>query len=110
MLRDSHDLEHVLTGWGRDLLGEIALLSFGLAQAWHHGIGLIVTDAYLRGEPETRRMIRAGWRRGKRARWLSASDWAELLPRPLDELRAELGLGDPPVYEPVWSEGAPAAA
>jgi ubiquinone biosynthesis protein COQ4 len=110
MLRDSHDLEHVITGWGRDLLGEIGLLAFDTAQAWHHGIALIVFDSYLRGGSDVRRMIRSGWRRGRRARWLSALDWAELLPRPLDELREELGVGDPPVYEPVWSAGAPAAA
>lgn len=109
-LRDSHDLEHVVTGWGRDLLGEASVLTFDTAQAWHHGIAFIVAYAFYEGGPEGRRLLRDAWRRGKGARWLSAADWEALLPRPLGEVRAELGLGDPPVYEPAWSAGAPAAA
>ncbi len=109
-LRDCHDLEHVASGYGRDLRGEGALLALGLAQGWSHGIGLIVAMAYLEGDAEERRLIRAAWRRGRRARWLSAADWEALLPRPLGEVRRELELGDPPVYEPLWSAEASAAA
>jgi ubiquinone biosynthesis protein COQ4 len=109
-LRDSHDLQHVVSGWGRDLSGEISLLAFGIAQAWNHGIGLIVGHVYWSGDANTREMIRRAWRRGKKAQWLAAADWTLLLPRPLDEIRAEFEMGDTPVYEPVWSAGAPAAA
>lgn len=109
-LRDCHDLQHVTTGWGRDLMGEVSVLSFGTAQAWHHGIALIVAQVFWSGGPESRKMIRKAWRRGKEAQWLDAADWERLLPMALDKVRAELALGAPPVYEPVWSEGAPAAA
>ena len=109
-LRDCHDLHHVTTGWGRDLMGEVSVLAFGTSQAWHHGIALIVAHVFWEGGPESRAMIRKAWRRGKEAPWLDAADWERLLPMRLDEVRAELGLGEPPVYEPVWSEGAPAAA
>ena len=109
-LRDCHDLEHVLTGYQRDLRGELSVLTLDTAQAWHHGIALIVGHAYWQGDPETRALVRAAWKRGKHSAWLSAVDWEAMLPRPLCELREELGLGDPPEYEPVWSEGAPAAA
>lgn len=109
-LRDNHDLHHVTTGWGRDLMGEVSVLAFGTAQAWHHGIALIVAQVFWSGGPEVRSLIRKAWRRGKQSQWLDGADWERLLPMPLDEVRAELGLGEPPVYEPVWSEGAPAAA
>lgn len=109
-LRDMHDLQHVATGWGRDLRGEAALLTFGLAQAWSHGLGLIVGMAFVKGQAESRRVIRDAWRRGRRAAWLSAADWEALLPRPLDEVRRELRLGEVPHYEPLRSAMAPAAA
>ena len=38
-MRDSHDLYHVVTGYGRDGLGEICVLTFGNAQFHNHGIG-----------------------------------------------------------------------
>jgi ubiquinone biosynthesis protein COQ4 len=109
-LRDSHDLQHVITGWGRDLLGEGSVLSFGISQNWHHGIGLIVGMAYSTGGPEMRSMIRKAWRRGKQSQSLDYADWERLLPLPLTQVREELGLGEPPVYDPIWSSGRPAAA
>lgn len=108
--RDMHDVEHVATGWGRDLRGEAALLTFYLAQGWSHGLGLIVAMAFYEGDAEARRVIRDAWRRGRRAAWLAAADWEDLLPRPLEEVRALLRLGDPPRYEPLFSAMAAAAA
>ena len=111
-LRDMHDLWHVVTGYGRDLLGEASLLAFSYAQTRNRGVGLIVATAWwkARSAPAFRRMLREGYRRGRRAAWLPAQDWEALLARPLDEVRAELGLGEPPRYEPVRSAGAPALA
>jgi len=109
-LRDSHDLEHVVSGFGRDLRGEGALLALGLAQIWTPGIALIVGMAWLRGDREERRILRDGFRRGRRAAWLAGVDWEALLPLPLEEVRRRLRLDPPPVYEAVRSEGAPALA
>jgi hypothetical protein len=33
---------------------------------------------------------------------LPGADWEALLPRPLDDVRGQLGLGDPPSYKPLW--------
>jgi ubiquinone biosynthesis protein COQ4 len=112
-LRDQHDLWHVATGYGRDLLGEAALLAFTFAQTRNPGIGAIVALAYWkagRGLPWARSFLREAWRRGRRAAWLPAQDWEALLSRPLDEVRAELRLGAPPSYPEVRSSGAPALA
>jgi ubiquinone biosynthesis protein COQ4 len=110
-MRDQHDLWHVVTGYGRDLVGEAALLSFTYAQTRNRGIGLIVAVAYWRaGRSRFRTFLREAHRRGRRAAWLPAADWEALLPRPLQEVRAELGLGEPPGYEALRSAGAPALA
>ena len=109
-LRDMHDLWHVVSGYNRDLVGEASLLAFTYAQTRNRGIGFIVAAAYWRGgqeHPEVRPIIREGYRRGKRAAWLPGQDWEALLERPLDEVRLRLGLGDPPSYEELRSEGAP---
>ncbi len=113
-LRDMHDLWHVVTGYNRDLVGEASLLAFSYAQIKNRGIGFIVLVAYLKAGqkdvPWARPMIREGYRRGKNAQWLPAQDWEALLSKPLDEVRRDLGVGDPPVYEEVRSEGAPVLA
>lgn len=112
-LRDMHDLWHVTTGFGRDLIGEAALLAFSYAQTRNRGIGFIVAVAWLKANGDggaARRVIAEGYRRGRRAAWLPGADWEALLAQPLDAVRAQLGLGAPPVYTPLRSAGAPTAA
>jgi len=114
-LRDMHDLWHVVTGYGRDLVGEAALLSFSYAQSRNRGIGFIVGMAWWRAgrDPEGRafrRLVEEGYRRGRDAAWLPAADWEALLARPLDEVRATLRVGEPRAYRAVRSAGAPAEA
>ncbi len=112
-LRDMHDLWHVVTGYGRDLVGEAALLAFSFAQTRNPGVGFIVAVAWLKAKGEAsfaRPVIVEGYRRGRRARWLPAADWEALLPQPLERVREELNVGTPPEYVPVRSAGAPAAA
>lgn len=110
-LRDMHDLWHVVTGYGRDLLGEAALLAFSFAQTRNPGIGFIVGVALLKaGSGAARSFILAAWRRGRRARWLPGEDWEALLTEPLEGVREHLRLGAPPIYGPIRSAGAPAVA
>jgi ubiquinone biosynthesis protein COQ4 len=110
-LRDMHDLWHVVTGYGRDLLGEGSLLAFSFAQTRNPGVGFIVGVALLKaGDATARRFLIAAWRRGRRARWLPAEDWEALLEQPLEAVRTHLQVGNPPAYVPVRSAGAPAIA
>lgn len=112
-LRDMHDLWHVATGYGRDLVGEAALLAFSYAQTRNRGVGFIVAVAWLRASGDfsfARPVIAEGYRRGKRAAWLPGQDWEWLLTQPLAAVRERLGLGDPPAYEAKRSDGAPALA
>lgn len=104
-MRDAHDLWHVVAGYQTDLIGEASVLALTLAQTKNPGIGLIVALAYVRhggalryGRP----VLRQAFARGRRAAYMPAVDWAALLPRPLDEVRRELGMEQPPSYRPLW--------
>jgi len=110
-IRDMHDLWHVVTGYGRDLVGEAALLAFSFAQTRNPGVGFIVAVALFKAEERsTRRQIFDAYRRGRRAAWLPAADWEALLAQPLGRVRDELRVGSPPVYREVRSAGAPQLA
>ncbi len=112
-LRDSHDLWHVVTGYGRDLFGEAALLSFTYRQIRNRGIGFIVAVAYLKARGPMageRVLIRDGYRRAGRAEWLPGADWEALLELPLEDVRRRLGVVPIEHYEGFRSEGAPALA
>jgi ubiquinone biosynthesis protein COQ4 len=103
-LRDMHDLWHVLTGYGRDEAGEAANLAFTLGQIGNPGVALIVLAAAVLGPTterfEWQRYLFAAWRRGRRAAWLPAARYEELLALPLAEVRARLGLEPPEVAHP----------
>jgi ubiquinone biosynthesis protein COQ4 len=100
-MRDAHDLTHVLTGYGRDPLGELCLLAFMYAHTRNLGMALIVAMSWSRLPPAARRAVTEGWRNGRKVRWLQDQDFEALLPRPLDEVRRELGMLAPLRYRAV---------
>ena len=87
----SHDLAHVLTGYGADPLGETALLWFSYGAFAGRGNALLMIGAALR----TWREAGPGWplqllralRRGRRAGCLAALPYERLLCEPLDDVR-----------------------
>lgn len=95
----SHDLWHVVTGFGPELAGELGLQAFYLAQAPTFlslpaiAAGLLHVLIYC---PETYAgvmdAIAEGWRSGRAARSLVGLDWHTWLDRDLACLRAELGV------------------
>lgn len=101
-LRDSHDLWHTVTGYGRDPLGEVCLLGFTYAQTRNPGIAVI---AFAGGLKHVRsvgwgalRALWQGFRTGRRAAWLPAADWEQLLTLPLPEVRDRLRVEQPVLY------------
>jgi ubiquinone biosynthesis protein COQ4 len=103
-LRDMHDLWHVLTGYGRDEAGEAANLAFTYAQVPNLGIGLIVVAGSVLGPLDLSfywpRYLYRAYRRGRRAALLTAVPYERLLPLPLAEVRALLGIEAPQVAHP----------
>ncbi|WP_296716798.1 Coq4 family protein [Erythrobacter sp.] len=103
-LRDTHDLFHVLSGYGRDALGETSLLAFSYQQ--NHNTGILFI-AYA-GARQIKKMsgtkapifaaIKEGRRLGKAAAKISHQDIAALMREDIDVARARLNIGLPEVY------------
>lgn len=96
--REMHDLLHVVTGYGRDPLGEGCLVAFSYAQTGQKGFAAIALFAAWRihrARPELPvwRTIFEGYRRGRHARWLIGADWEALLDRPVEAIRAQFAVG-----------------
>lgn len=104
-MRDTHDLWHAVTGYRGDVLGEVALLGFLMAQTGNPAIGLIVGAALFksRDQRKSRRLILDGFRRGRRAAWFVDVAWETQLARPVHDVRLDLGIDALPVYMPVRS-------
>jgi ubiquinone biosynthesis protein Coq4 len=98
-IRDAHDLWHVATGWGADLLGELGLQAFYLAQLRVPAPGLILLGGlahtmwkHPRHLWEVLDAVAEGWRQGQEADKLAAVDWSQWIAKPVAELRAGLRL------------------
>lgn len=105
-IRDSHDLWHVVTGYGLDSLGEACLVAFSYPQTKSLGWAFIAVGAAFKSRQAPSRQpyvaaIREGYRRGRAARWLPAQDWLALLPLPIEDVRARLGLTPAPIYQSI---------
>ena len=132
--RDTHDLMHVLTGYGRDALGEQCVLLFTYGQQPSHGHLLIgyagawnIKKMTGRSKAPVYKAVRQAQRTGTACPALVGMSIRELLAMPLDEARAKLNIPEPHWYREchrVWKEegiapyalpgsepqGAPAAA
>ncbi|WP_026082538.1 Coq4 family protein [Mastigocladopsis repens] len=106
-IRQTHDIWHIVTGFGTDGLGELGLKAFELAQTRRNlavvlvGGGLLIA---LVKSPEgigyLLDHIAMGYRMGSKAKPLLAQKWEEHWDKPLSEWRAELGLEPASVYTP----------
>jgi ubiquinone biosynthesis protein Coq4 len=112
---ETHDIWHVVTGYGNDELGEVSLIGFYAAQfegAPHFALllGILFLNTAFSRPGEFRARLDAlalGWEAGKSAESLFGRDWANAWARPIREVRAELGLREEPI---VAGEGLRAAA
>lgn len=102
-LRDSHDLSHVLTGYGRDPLGELCLLAFTYPHTGNAGMALIVLMGLVKIDSwAARRAVLQAWWHGRKARcWLGDMDWEALLPQPLALVRRRFNILAPSAYRAV---------
>ena len=103
-LRDTHDLAHVLTGYGRDPLGEQCVLGFTSGQ-YHDWTEIIIAWAgtaefslRLRSDAPFVGAVAEARRHGSAAQPLFRQDIRALLAQPLASARARMGIGDPRLY------------
>ena len=103
-LRDTHDLFHILTGYGRDALGEQCVLGFTYGQTGNYGnffiayAGGLELKRSVKGNAPVMAAIRQGQRNGKAAKAIIEQDIRSLLAEPLEAARARLGIGEPTLY------------
>lgn len=103
-LRDTHDLFHVLTTYGRDALGEACLLGFSYEQNPNLGIKFI---AYA-GANEIRKStgtkaplfkaVSEGRDLGRAAQKIAHEDVEALMREDIDAARRRLNIGEPLIY------------
>jgi ubiquinone biosynthesis protein COQ4 len=106
--RDIHDILHVLTGYGRDALGEACLLAFSYHETHDLGRAVMAYGGYLRAhgpaKSQARKAISEARRRAVHAAWLPGEDFEKILFEPLDAARERLRLTPPLAYEAVPPE------
>jgi ubiquinone biosynthesis protein COQ4 len=107
-IRDVHDIWHILTGYGRDALGETCLVVFSYEETRAMGLALIGAGLYLRAHgpaaKQARKAMVEAYRNGKRAGWLPAEDYDRLLMEPLEDARRRLNIPTPTAYNGVPPE------
>ncbi|WP_108790916.1 Coq4 family protein [Erythrobacter sp. Alg231-14] len=103
-LRDTHDLFHVLTSYGRDALGEAALLGFSYEQNQNLGVKFIAYAAarQIKKVSGTKAPIYAaikeGRELGKAAAKLAHMDVEKVMREDINEVRARMNIGEPVIY------------
>lgn len=112
--RDTHDMFHILTGYGRDALGEASVLLFTHGQMPSQGHLLIgyagaanIRNMVKPSKAPVMRAVREAHRIGKGAPQLIAQPIRQLLERPLAEVRAEMKIPEPVQYREchrIWAE------
>jgi len=110
-MRDMHDLYHVLSGYGRDELGEICVLAFSFPQQkirsfWVISrLGMLNIARRLRSAGISGHGVitaaREAARHGAEAAWLPAADLEAMLREDLTALRARLNIKPPASYHAV---------
>ncbi len=102
-MRDAHDLTHILTGYGRDPMGEFCLLAFMYRHTRNLGMAFVVMMAWSRLPVAARAAVKQAWRHGGQARWFPELHFEALLPRPLADVRVELGIQPPTAYRALMT-------
>lgn len=110
-MRDTHDLLHVLTGYGRDALGEACVLAFTYSQqpspahlfiSYMAGLNMRKQSKARFGvAPPVLHAIREGQKLGKACPRIAEQSIRELLAMPLDEARAKLNITPAKWYREV---------
>ena len=108
-LEVNHDLWHVLTGYGRDALGEICNLAFTQAQTGNPGLKVIINIGRLAAKAEKPGQpifdaVTEARELGERTEWLLGQDVEALLPLPLEEVRERLNMTEPVIYNSIPDE------
>jgi len=101
--RESHDLWHILSGYGRDGFGEACVVSFSYAQTKSLGFAAIaVMGAFhfkkMFPKASVWSAVWQAYRNGKKTAWLPGVEWETIMHLPLQEVRDMLNVPEPTLY------------
>ncbi|UTW55955.1 ubiquinone biosynthesis protein COQ4 [Kordiimonas sp. SCSIO 12610] len=101
--REMHDLWHVVSGYGRDGLGEASIVAMSYAHSKNIGFALIAimaAQSFKNNAPNggVRRSVLEGYLNGRKSAWLLGVDWEAMMPLPLEEVRSQLKIKTPVRY------------
>jgi ubiquinone biosynthesis protein COQ4 len=97
----SHDIHHVVTGFGADLAGEVGLQAFGLAQTRSPLAVPLIASAMMHAHnspallSDIMAQMHHGWEMGLRAKPFMAQKWEENWEKPVSQWREELQVDHP---------------
>lgn len=103
-LRDTHDLYHVLSGYGRDALGEASLLAYTHSQHGGAGINFIAfmgareVSKHVPREANIKAVFKEARANGKAAARIIDQDIEALLREPLEAARERMNIAKPAAY------------
>lgn len=103
-MRDTHDLLHIITGFGRDALGEQCVLAFtysqqpALAHLFLGYAGALEIKKRATVKVPVLRAVREGQKLGKACPRLVEMPIRELLALPIEEVRRRLNISEPKYY------------
>ena len=110
---ETHDIWHVVTGWGNDEEGEVGLGGFYIAQLQLPLIALMLSLVFLNtvlSKPESLKprmdALTNGYQMGKTARDLFDVDWRRNFSRSLHEIRQEYEIVQEIVGEGILRDAA----
>jgi ubiquinone biosynthesis protein Coq4 len=95
----THDIWHVVTGWGNDLPGEVGLGAFYAAQFGNPAFfgfmfAVVIANVVLRRADlgQVFEPFSIGYRSGRQSEPLFGTDWDSLWDRPIEEVRARFAV------------------
>jgi ubiquinone biosynthesis protein COQ4 len=104
-----HDIFHVLSGYDPSIEGEVGVFMFTAGQYPYKFIAATFLGVFLGLPTKFRfvrwaRFIRTAYMHGRNAKAIGYANLEELLPKPLSEVRAELGITE---FDELFPEGLP---
>ncbi|MBD2041619.1 Coq4 family protein [Microcoleus sp. FACHB-672] len=106
-IRQTHDIWHIVTDFSVDVVGELGLKAFELAQTRRTMSAVLLAGGLLstlfkapEGLDSLLDRIAVGYRMGAKAKPFLAQKWEEHWDKPLSEWRKELGVEPMSVYVP----------
>jgi len=109
-MRDTHDLLHVLTGYGRDQLGETSVLAFSHAHNGGFGnlfIAYVGARDLAKNAPKSANVmesVREARKNGRGSLSLLREDIVALLAEPLEAARERMNIPEPVAYKSALGE------